>query len=59
MKKLFTTEEYKQAMEKLETILKEIQLSSGVSLWNDTKLRRMDLSKDIITESDAYSKEIF
>ena len=58
MKKLFAIEEYSLALEKLTDLLREIKLNSGVSLWKDTKIQRVDITKDIATESDEYSKEV-
>ena len=58
MKKLLKAEEYALAMEKLKEILQEIKSKSGIDLWNEAKLKRIDLTKDIETESDEYSKEI-
>ena len=58
IKKLYTIEEYKLAFKKLEEIFEEIRLASGVSLWNETKIQRVDITKDISTESDAYSREV-
>jgi hypothetical protein len=58
MAKLYTIDEYKLAFEKLDVILREIELYSGVSLWKDAKIQRVDISKDIETESDEYSKEV-
>ena len=58
MKKLYTAEEYTLAMEKLKEILQEIKGKSGIDLWNETKLKRIDLTKDIETESDEYTMEV-
>ena len=58
MKKLFIPEEYALAMEKLKEILQEIQLKTKIDLWKEAKLKRVDLSKDIETESDEYSMEV-
>ena len=58
MKKLYTPEEYALAMEKFKEILQEIKNKSGIDLWNETKLKRIDLTKDIETESDEYSMEV-
>ena len=58
MKKLLKAEEYALAMETLKEILQEIKNKSGVDLWKETKLKRIDLTKDIETESDEYSREI-
>jgi hypothetical protein len=45
-------------MEKLKEILQEIKDQSGIDLWNETKLKRIDLTKDIETESDEYTMEV-
>ena len=58
MKKLYRAEEYALAMEKLKEILQEIKNKSGIDLWNETKLKRIDLTKDIETESDSYTMEV-
>ena len=58
MKKLLTIEEYALAMKILKEILQEIKDKSGTDLWNETKLKRIDLTKDIETESDEYSREV-
>ena len=58
MERLLTAGEYALAMEKLKTILQEISNKSGVNLWHESKLKRIDLAKDIATESDAYSREV-
>jgi hypothetical protein len=58
MKKLYTSHEYELACERLEIILREIELQSGVNLWSEAKIRRIDVSKDIETPSDEYSREI-
>ena len=58
MKKLLKAEEYALAMERLKAILQEIKNKSGIDLWSETKLKRIDLTKDIETESDEYSREV-
>lgn len=58
MKKLYTSHEYELACERLEIILREIELQSGVNLWSEAKIRRIDVSKDIETPSDEYSREV-
>ena len=52
MAKLYTVEEYELAFKKLDAILREIKLYSGVSLWKEAKIQRVDITKDIATESD-------
>ena len=58
MKKLYTPQEYEQACERLEYILRDIELQSGVNVWKEAKIRRIDVSKDIETPSDEYSGEV-
>ena len=58
MKKLFTIEEYSLAFERLAEIIEEIRLVSGVMLWNEAKINRIDIAKDVTTESDEYSREM-
>ena len=45
-------------MDKLKTLLQEIEFHTGVNLWNEVKIKRIDLAKDIPTPSDAYSQEV-
>ncbi len=58
MQKLFHTEDYIRAIDKLKILLQEIEFRTGVNLWNDVKLKRIDLAKDIMTPSNEYSKEV-
>ena len=58
MQKLFHAQDYACAMEKLKILLQEIELRAGVNLWNEVKIKRIDLAKDILTPSDEYSKEV-
>ena len=58
MKKLYTPQEYERACERLDDILREIELQSEVNLWDGAKIKRIDVSKDIETPSDEYSKEV-
>lgn len=58
MRKLLSADEYRQAMDNLEILLGEIELRSGVNLWKEVKIKRIDLAKDIQTPSDAYSQEV-
>ena len=58
MQKLFEKADYIRAIKQLKSILQEIELYSGVNLWNKVRIKRVDLAKDIITPSDAYSKEV-
>ena len=58
MQKLFHAEDYVRAINKLKTLLQEIKFHTGVNLWNEVKIKRIDLAKDILTPSDAYSQEV-
>ena len=58
MQKLFEKADYIRALERLKSILQEIELCAGVNLWNEVKIKRIDLAKDITTPSDAYSQEV-
>jgi hypothetical protein len=58
MAKLYTAEEYGRAFERLDAIFREIEFYSGVSLQKEAKIQRIDITKDITTESDEYSGEI-
>lgn len=52
------TEDLVQAYKNMITILKEIYEKSGVDLWENAKISRVDVTYDIITPSEMYSKEI-
>ena len=58
MKKLHTKQEYCRALAVLEEILGEIELISGVRVWHEAKIHRLDVAKDIQTPSNAYSQEV-
>ena len=58
MKNLYTAEEYHSACEALKLLLNEIETLSGISLWNEVKIHRIDVAKDVETPSDEYSKEV-
>ena len=58
MQKLFRAEDYICAIDNLKTLLQEIEFRTGVNLWNEVKIKRIDLAKDIITPSDSYSQEV-
>ncbi len=58
MQKLHTPEEYAQACTVLGGILDEIKKDSGVDLLREAKIRRVDVTRDIETSSEAYSKEV-
>ena len=58
MQKLFEKEDYVKAIENLKILLQEIELHTGVNLWNEAKIKRIDLAKDIQTPSEAYTQEV-
>jgi hypothetical protein len=58
MQKLFHKEDYITACTHLASILQEIELISSVCLWKETKMHRLDLTKDIETPSEDYSREV-
>ena len=58
MEKLYSPSEYEEACIRLEKIIREIELLSGVNLWEEVKLKRIDVSKDVETPSDEYSREV-
>ena len=58
MKKLFTPEEYRTACTLLADIFQEIQKTSGVNFLYESKLYRVDVTKDITTPSETFSQEV-
>ena len=58
MSKLFCIDEYCKACENLHGILEEIKKDSGVDFLDETKLKRVDVTKDIMTPSEVYSQEV-
>lgn len=58
MQKLYTPEEYAEVCNVLGGILDEIKKDSGVDLLKEAKIRRVDVTKDIETSSESYSKEV-
>ena len=58
MMKLFTPEEYYTACTLLADIFQEIQKTSGVDFLYESKLYRVDVTKDITTPSENYSQEV-
>ena len=58
MHKLLSKNDYINACSHLASILQEIELASSVCLRNEIKIHRLDLTKDIETPSDAYSREV-
>lgn len=58
MGKLTSDSDIEAACKQLESIISEIENESGVNLWQDVKLRRVDIAKDVVTPSDLYSAEI-
>ena len=55
---LTSSTDIEAACKQLESIISEIENESGVNLWQDVKLRRVDVTKDVVTPSDLYSAEI-
>lgn len=58
MSKLYTPDQYRRACEQLQDLFKEIETVSGVNLWDEVKIKRIDIAKDVETESDSYSQEV-
>ena len=58
MQKLFNKEDYIKVIENLKALLGEIELQSGINLWREVKIKRIDLAKDICTPSDEFSQEV-
>lgn len=58
MRKLTSRSEIEAACKRLDSILYDIRTESGVDLWQNAKLRRIDVTKDVVTPSDLYSAEI-
>ena len=55
--RLTTEEEYTEAIQELRKILHEIWDTTGVDL-QDTELNRIDVTYDIVTPSQKYTREI-
>ena len=58
MGKLTSGSDIEAACKQLESIISVIENESGLNLWQDVKLRRVDITKDVVTPSDLYSAEI-
>lgn len=58
MSKLFLEDEYTAACDELKNIIKEIETLSGVSIWKEVKIKRIDVTKDVETLSENHSDEI-
>ena len=58
MGKLTNSTDIQAACKRLINIFSEIQDESGVDLWQDAELHRIDITKDVRTPSDLYSAEI-
>lgn len=58
MCKLLSQEEYTDACGELENIIQEIEATSGVKIWKEVKIKRIDITKDIVTPSERHSDEI-
>lgn len=50
--------ELSEAVKEICRILKEIYEQSGVDLLYDAKVKRVDITLDVVTPSDTYTKEI-
>lgn len=58
MGQLTDSTDIQAACKRLINIFSEIQNESGVDLWQDAELHRIDITKDVRTPSDLYSAEI-
>lgn len=58
MGKLTNSADIQAACRRLMNIFSEILDESGVNLWQDAELHRVDITKDVRTPSDLYSAEI-
>ena len=58
MCKLFTDDEYIAACRELENIIYEIERQSGVNIWREVKVKRVDITKDVATPNEKYSDEV-
>lgn len=55
---VYNKEDIIACVSQMFTLLKEINDQSGVDLYHDAKLRRVDVTCDVITPSEEYTKEI-
>ena len=58
MRKLFYKEEYIAACTEFENIIKKLEGESSVKIWKDVKIKRIDITKDVVTPNEKYSDEI-
>lgn len=58
MGKLTNIADIQAASSQLINIISKIEKDSGVNLWKEAELRRVDITKDVTTPSDLYSAEI-
>ena len=58
MAKLYTPYEYAEACRQLQNLSDTIREECGVDLFEEAKLNRVDLTKDIQTPSEEYSREV-
>lgn len=58
MGKLISKSDIEAACKQLGIIISLIENESGVNVWQDVKLRRIDIAKDVVTPSDLYSTEV-
>ncbi len=58
MRKLFSKEEYVAACGELENIINEIERQSGINIWREVKIKRIDITKDVATPNEKYLDEV-
>lgn len=58
MRKLVAKEEYVAACIELRNIINEIERQSGINLWREVKIKRIDITKDVLTPNEKYSDEV-
>lgn len=58
MRKLFSAEEYNEACKELKNIILKIEHQSGINIWKEVKIKRIDITKDVTTPNEKYSDEI-
>lgn len=50
--------EFELAVKRLSGILQRIENETGVCLYNDLILKRIDVAKDVVTPNDEYTQEV-
>ena len=58
MRKLVSKEQYVAACRELENIIDEIERQSGINIWREVKIKRIDITKDAATPNEKYSDEV-